>query len=87
MKKQSFILTILLLSSMIILNSSTFSMTANPSDVLITEVLYDTPGTDSIDEWIELYNPTGSAIDITADGYVHNPSLNNETTESYYRRR
>jgi hypothetical protein len=72
---------------MIILNSSTFSMTANPSDVLITEVLYATPGTDSIEEWIELYNPTGSAIDITADGYVYNPSLNNETTESYYRRR
>ncbi len=33
--------------------------------VIITEVLYDTPGTDSIEEWIELFNPTSSEINIT----------------------
>ena len=37
---------------------------SNPSgsNVLISEVFYDTPGTESAEEWIELYNPTGNAI-------------------------
>jgi endonuclease/exonuclease/phosphatase family metal-dependent hydrolase len=35
------------------------------SNVIITEVLYDTPDTDSEEEWIELYNPTDSTISIS----------------------
>lgn len=35
--------------------------------ILFSEIFYDTPGTDSEEEWIELYNPTGSQIDL--DGY------------------
>ncbi len=35
--------------------------------VLFSEIFYDTPGTDSEEEWIELYNPTGNQIDL--DGY------------------
>jgi parallel beta-helix repeat protein len=31
----------------------------------ITEVFYDTPGVDSKEEWVELYNPTNSDIDIS----------------------
>ena len=34
-------------------------------NILITEVLYDTPGTDSVEEWFELFNPTDSAINLT----------------------
>ncbi len=40
---------------------------SNPqsTDLIISEVLYDTPACDSTCEWVELYNPTTSAIDIT----------------------
>ena len=31
----------------------------------ITEVFYDTPGVESKEEWVELYNPTNSNIDIS----------------------
>ncbi|MFX0091700.1 MAG: lamin tail domain-containing protein [Candidatus Hodarchaeota archaeon] len=42
------------------------TVNANPSstNIIITEVLYDTPGTDSVEEWVELYNPTGSTVDL-----------------------
>ena len=30
----------------------------DPQTLLISEVFYDTPGTDSDEEWLELYNPT-----------------------------
>ncbi len=33
--------------------------------VIITEVLYDTPGTDADEEWIELFNPTKKDVDLT----------------------
>jgi hypothetical protein len=36
-----------------------------PADhVLITEVYYDTPGTDSVEEYVELHNPTANSVDI-----------------------
>ena len=33
--------------------------------IIITEVLYDTPGVDGEEEWFELYNPTDSEVNIT----------------------
>ena len=33
------------------------------SAIQITEIVYNTPSTDW--EWVELYNPTGSAIDLS----------------------
>jgi hypothetical protein len=33
--------------------------------LIISEVLYDAPGTDEDEEWIEIYNPTASAIDLS----------------------
>ncbi len=35
------------------------------SDILISEVFYDTPGTDSQEEWLELYNRSVSTIDLS----------------------
>ncbi|HWI62771.1 MAG TPA: lamin tail domain-containing protein, partial [Symbiobacteriaceae bacterium] len=32
--------------------------------VVISEVFYDTPGNDDTEEWVELYNPTASAVAI-----------------------
>ncbi len=37
------------------------SVLANP---LLSEVYYDAPGADNGLEWVELYNPTGSSIDL-----------------------
>jgi hypothetical protein len=38
---------------------------ASSSTLLISEVLYDAPGTDEDEEWIEIYNPTAAAIDLS----------------------
>jgi hypothetical protein len=38
---------------------------ASSPTLLISEVFYDTPGTDEDEEWIEIYNPTASAIDLS----------------------
>ncbi len=35
------------------------------NDVLFSEIFYDTPGTDSQEEWVELYNASASPIDIS----------------------
>jgi hypothetical protein len=32
--------------------------------VRISQVAYDTPGNDAVEEWIELYNPTSAPIDV-----------------------
>lgn len=40
-------------------------MLQGTSHLLISEVLYDTPGTDDDEEWIEIYNPTASTIDLS----------------------
>ncbi len=40
-------------------------MLQGTSHLLISEVLYDTPGTDEDEEWIEIYNPTASTIDLS----------------------
>ena len=60
MRKQAILLVLLFYISTFYVQTSAVS----PS-LLITEVLYDTPGTDSIEEWVEIYNPTGSTIDLT----------------------
>ncbi len=33
--------------------------------VLFSEIFYDTPGTDSQEEWIEIYNSTGADVDVS----------------------
>ncbi|MHA2249600.1 MAG: lamin tail domain-containing protein, partial [Candidatus Kariarchaeaceae archaeon] len=44
------------------------------SNLLITEVLYDAPNNDNTEEWIELYNPTGSMI--LLEGWVLSDNFN-----------
>ncbi|MCH8022808.1 MAG: zinc dependent phospholipase C family protein, partial [Thaumarchaeota archaeon] len=36
-----------------------------PDHILISEVYYDTSGTDSVEEYVELYNPLASSLDIS----------------------
>lgn len=47
----------------------TFTTTSTPppptGSVVISEVFYDTPGTDAVEEWVELYNGTSSSVDIS----------------------
>lgn len=54
----------------LLLLSASFSSTA---DILISEVLYDTPGTDSQQEWVELYNTGCEPVNLSgytlADNY------------------
>jgi hypothetical protein len=47
--------------------TTTLSTTTIPSldHVVFSEVFYDTPGTESKEEWIELYNPTSNSIDLS----------------------
>ncbi len=33
--------------------------------LVVTEVFYDTPGTDSAEEWVEIYNGTGADVDLS----------------------
>lgn len=47
--------------------------------IVFSEIFYDTPGTDSDEEWIELYNGTSSTIDL--GGYTLTD--NNGTGSSY----
>lgn len=35
------------------------------AELQLSEVLYDTPGTDSIEEWIEIYNPGCDEVDLS----------------------
>ena len=35
------------------------------ADIKLSEVLYDTPGTDSVEEWVEVYNSGCSAVDLS----------------------
>jgi len=42
----------------------TFNNFRYPSDLLISEVLYDAPGDDEGKEWVEVYNPTSRAISL-----------------------
>lgn len=45
--------------------SPTPEVTPEPAHLLITEVLYDPVGAEPDGEWIELYNPTESSIDLS----------------------
>jgi len=42
-----------------------FPIRASSPTLLISEVLYDTPGADEDEEWIEIYNATASTIDLS----------------------
>ena len=55
----------LLVLVLLLLPRLSFPIGASSSTLLISEVFYDTPGTDEDEEWIEIYNPTASAIDLS----------------------
>lgn len=62
----------------------TFTPTpSGPQYPLISEVFYDTPGTDSDEEWIEIYNPTASSIDLS--NYKIGDEETSGGTEGMYR--
>jgi len=53
-------------TSEITTSTSTTTITVPPADhVVFSEVFYDTPGTETAEEWIELYNPTSDYIDLS----------------------
>jgi len=53
-------------TSEITTSTSTTTTTVPPADhVVFSEVFYDTPGTETAEEWIELYNPTSDSIDLS----------------------
>ncbi len=48
--------------------------------LILTEVFYDTPGKDSEEEWIELYNPT--TADLDSSGLILRDNFGNWTLPS-----
>ncbi|MCE7748433.1 MAG: lamin tail domain-containing protein, partial [Candidatus Heimdallarchaeota archaeon] len=58
-------LTLMLLVLISIQFAPTTNSTPAGDNILITEVLYDAPTSDATEEWIELFNPTTSPIDLT----------------------
>ena len=55
----------LLVSALLLSLYLSLPIGASSPTLLISEVFYDTPGTDENEEWIEIYNPTASAIDLS----------------------
>jgi hypothetical protein len=57
-----------------------------PQDVatypVVNEVFYDTPGTDSHEEWVEIYNPTGSSVNLS-DFKIGDEEVNGGTEGMY----
>ncbi len=45
-------------------NGNPETQSGGSEKVVFSEVFYDTPGTDSVEEWIELYNNSSSTVDI-----------------------
>ncbi len=54
-----------------------------PSDLLISEVLYDAPGADEGNEWVEIFNPTGGTINLA--GYKLGDAQERGVREGMYR--
>lgn len=55
----------LLLLGLLILGTINFQgSSVAPTHLLISEVLYDAPNSDSTEEWVEIYNPTSQTIDL-----------------------
>jgi len=54
-----------------------------PTDLLISEVLYDAPGEDEGKEWVEIYNPTGEIINLS--GYKLGDAQERSAKEGMYR--
>ena len=48
-------------------DASDVDCAAGPASLVIAQVAYDTPGDDAIEEFVDLYNPTGA--DISLDGW------------------
>jgi len=59
--------------------TTTATGTGGANTILFTEIFYDTPGTDSNEEWIEVYNAGSTTIDL--GGYTITD--NNGTGSSY----
>ena len=53
------------LSTYVTISGSATVMTTTLDHVVFSEVFYDTPGTETDEEWIELYNPTSDSVDLS----------------------
>ena len=60
-----FVSSVTVFASGIAVGNTNPEMEDKEPGLYITEVFYDTPGVDSKEEWVELYNPTNSDIDIS----------------------
>jgi len=65
MKKRKIIGSICLIMSMFYFIVRPNKINAATDHLLISEVYYDTIGTDSLEEWIEIYNPSENSVDLS----------------------
>ena len=72
-----------------IVHFGTIGHAADPGNILINEVMYHPTSADSTNEWIELYNPTDTPIDLNGwtiadhtetDKIIPDPSRGTDTT-------
>jgi hypothetical protein len=64
MKLQLKILLILFLTSIFVIQAVNLFATPDGSNIIITEVLYDAPNSDTTEEWVELFNPLATSISL-----------------------
>ncbi len=77
---------LLLILSITPAKSESVSVIRGTADhVVINEVFYDSPGTEPDEEWIEIYNPTSTPVNISGWYLTDDPSYESPGGEGSYR--
>ncbi len=65
LKVKIFVVFIVFLAGFLFCPQQVKAQNPPANHILISEIFYDTPGSDAVEEWIEMYNPTDSVWDLS----------------------